>query len=125
MRVAVPVLETEVNGRKLVNAHFGKSNLFAIVDTETGKVELAENPALHLQRGRGIYIAQMFKEKGVEAVLVKEMGPGAFDKIRNALGIKVYLIPTRVKFLDEAVELFKEGKLTELLEPNEDEHEHQ
>ena len=124
MRVAVPVLETEINGRRLVNAHFGKSNLFAIVDTETGEVELAENPALHIQRGRGVHIARMFGEKGVRAVLVKEMGPGAFDKIRNVLGIKVYLIPSEVKFLDQAVELFKEGKLTELLEPNEDEHEH-
>jgi len=125
MRVAVPVLETEVKGRRLVNAHFGKSNLFAIVDTETGEVELVENPALHLQRGRGVHIARMFQEKGVKAVLVKEMGPGAFDKIRNVLGIKVYLIPSEVKFLDEAVGLFKEGKLEELLEPNEDEHEHQ
>ncbi len=122
MKVAVPILETVVEGKRLVNAHFGKSNLFALVDTQTGEVEVAENPALHLQRGRGIHIAQMFKEKGVEAVLVKEMGSGAFDKIRNRLGIKVYLIPSGVKFLDEAVELFKEGKLEELLEPNEDEH---
>ncbi|WP_457681020.1 NifB/NifX family molybdenum-iron cluster-binding protein [Thermovibrio sp.] len=123
MKVVVPVLETEVNGRRLVNAHFGKSNLFAIVDTETGEVKVKENPALQLQRGRGIYIAQMFKEEGVEAVLVKEMGPGAFDKVRS-LGIKVYLVPPEVKFLDEAVEHFKEGKLSELLEPNEDENGH-
>ncbi|SMP15767.1 Predicted Fe-Mo cluster-binding protein, NifX family [Desulfurobacterium pacificum] len=122
MRVAVPILETEVNGRRLVNAHFGKSNLFAVVDTETGKVEVKENPGLHVERGRGIYIAEMFRENGVEAVLVKEMGPGAFDKIRNQLGITVYLIPQNVKFLDEAIEMFKKGELVELLEPNEEEH---
>jgi predicted Fe-Mo cluster-binding NifX family protein len=122
MRVAVPVLETEVNGRRLVNAHFGKSNLFAVVDTGTGKVEVKENPGLHVARGRGIYIAEMFRENGVEAVLVKEMGPGAFDKIRNQLGITVYLIPENVKFLDEAIEMFKRGELEELLEPNEEEH---
>jgi len=122
MRVAVPVLETEVEGRRLINAHFGKSNLFALVDTETGQVQLFENPGLHVERGRGIYIAEKFKELGVEAVLVKEMGPGAFDKIRNRMGIKVYLVPPQVKFLDEAVEAFKKGQLQELLEPNEEEH---
>lgn len=122
MKVAVPVLDTEIQGRKLINAHFGKSNHFAIVDTDTGEVEIVENPGLHLERGRGILIAEMFEEKGVESVLVKEMGPGSFDKIRNVLGMKVYLVPPEVKFLDDAVEKFKKGELEELLEPNEEEH---
>jgi len=34
----------------------------------------------------------------------------------------VYLIPEGVKFLDEVIELFKEGKLERLLEPNEESH---
>ncbi len=119
MKVAVPVLETEVKGRRLINAHFGKSNLFAIVDTETGEVKFVKNPANNVQRGRGMQIAQMLKEKGVKAVLVKEIGAGAFDKLKNVAGMEVYLVPTVVKFLDEAVSLFKEGKLTELSEPNE------
>jgi predicted Fe-Mo cluster-binding NifX family protein len=50
------------------------------------------------------------------------MGPGAFRRIREELGIKVYLVPENVKFLKDAVSLFKEGKLEELLEPNEDSH---
>ncbi len=124
MKIVVPVLETEVKGKKLVNAHFGKSKHFAVVDTETGNVEVIENPGIHLPRRRGIYIAEMFKEKGVQAVLVKEMGAGAFDKIRNVMGIKVYLIPPEIKFLDEAVEAFKEMKLKELPAPNEEPHEH-
>jgi len=118
LKVAVPILEREVNGRRLVNPHFGKSNLFAVVDVDTGDVEVVQNPAMELPRGRGRYIAQMFSEKGVEFVLVKEMGPGAFERVRE-LGMKVYLIPEKAKFLDEALELFKEGRLEELLEPNE------
>jgi predicted Fe-Mo cluster-binding NifX family protein len=125
MKVAVPVLDTEVGGRRLVNAHFGKSNLFAIVDISSGSVEIVKNPGLHVERGRGIFIAEMFKEKNVEAVLVKEMGPGAFDKVRNRMGIKIYLVPPEIKFLDDAVEKFKKGELPELLQPNEDEHEHE
>ena len=119
MKVAVPILEKEVEGRRLVNPHFGKSNLFAVVDTKTGEVKVLKNPALHLERGRGRFIAEMFKKEGVEAVLVKEMGPGAFEKV-TGLGMTVYLIPPEVKFLDEALELFREGKLEVLTEPNED-----
>jgi len=121
MKVALPVLETEVNGRRLVNAHFGKSNLFAVVDLERGKVEVVENPALHLERGRGRFIAELFSKKGVKAVLVKEIGPGAFEKV-TSLGMEVYLVSPEVKFLDEAVKLFREGKLERLLEPNEESH---
>ncbi|MEO2068817.1 MAG: NifB/NifX family molybdenum-iron cluster-binding protein [Desulfurobacteriaceae bacterium] len=121
MKVAVPILETEVNGKKLVNSHFGKSNLFAIVDLNSQKIEVAKNPGLHVQRGRGQFIAQMFKEKKVDAVLVKEMGEGAFERVRS-LGIKIYLVPPTLKFLDEVVEKFKRGELEELLEPNEEKH---
>ena len=122
MKVAIPVLDTEVQGRKLVNAHFGKSNHFAIVDTNTGDIEIVKNPGLHVERGRGIRIVEMFGKKGVDAVLVKEMGPGSFDKVRNVLGVKIYLVPPEVKFLDDAVERFKKGELEELLEPNGEEH---
>ena len=118
VKIAVPVLEREINGKKLINPHFGKSNLFALVDLLSGKVELKENPALHLERGRGRFIAEMFFKEGVKAVLVKEMGPGAFEKI-TGLGMEVYLIPQEVKFLDDAVKLFKEGRLERLTEPNE------
>ena len=118
MVVAVPVLEKEVNGRRLINPHFGKSDWFALIEVSSGKVELRKNPALHLKRGRGRFIADMFYKEGGKAVLVKEMGPGAFEKI-TGLGMEVYLIPQEVKFVDEAVELFKEGKLELLTEPNE------
>jgi len=119
MRVAVPILETEVKGKRLVNSHFGKSNLFAIVDLNSQETEVVENPGLHVQRGRGQFIAQMFKEKKVDAVLVKEMGEGAFEKVKN-LGIKIYLIPSNLKFLDDVIEKFRKRELEEFLEPNEE-----
>ncbi len=119
MKVAVPVLETQVHGKKLVNSHFGKSNLFAIVDTETGTVKEVKNPGLHVPRGRGVFIAEMFKEKGVEAILVKEIGEGAFEKVKS-FGMRIFLIPPETKLLEDAIEAFKTGKLSELKEPNEE-----
>lgn len=117
MKVAVPILDTEVQGKRIVNAHVGQSKQFAIVNTETGKTEVVENPGLHLESGRGIRIAETLRIKGVDAVLVKEIGAGSFDKIRNRSGIEVYLVPPEVKFLDDAVEKFKNGELQKLLTP--------
>ena len=118
MKVAIPVLEKVINCKRLINPHFGKSDWFALIDISTGETELKENPALHLERGRGRFIADMFYREGVKAVLVKEMGPGAFEKITN-LGMEIYLIPREIKFVNDALELFKEGKLDRLTEPNE------
>ncbi len=116
MKVAVPVLE--VKGELRINPHFGKSDWFAIVDLETNSVEKVENPAMHLERGRGVFIAEMFSKKGVKAVLVKEIGPGAFEKVKSK-GIEIFLVPMNVKKLEEGLNLFREGKLQPLEEPNE------
>ena len=118
MIVAVPVVEREVNGKKLVNPHFGKAGQFAIVDTESGKTEFIENPALNVEKGKGRAIAETFIKKGVSAVLVKEIGPGAFEKLSSS-GISVFLVPAEVKFLNDAVELLKKEELPALKEPNE------
>ncbi len=113
MKVAIPVLEKEVKGKLLVNPHFGKSNFFAVVNVETGKTEKVKNPALNIEKGKGRVISELFSEKGVKAVLVKEIGEGALEKLKSC-GIEVFLIPQEVKFVDEAVALFKKGELREI-----------
>ncbi len=125
MRVAIPINRPREEGDLRVSSHFGKAYAFAIVDTESGKVEVVENPrvALGIQHGAGKYITDMFAQKGVKAVLLREIGAGAFGHL-TALGIKIYLVPKEVKTVQEAVKLFKEGKLNLLLEPNEPPHEH-
>ncbi len=107
-----------------VSSHFGKAYAFAIVDTE-GKVKVVENPrnALGLQHGAGRLIADLFTREGVEVVLLREIGQGAFGHL-TARGIKIYLVPKEIKTVDEAVKAFKEGKLQMLLAPNEPPHEH-
>ena len=116
MKIAVPVLEREINGKRLINPHFSKTSLFAVVDLESDRTELMENPGLGAERGRGRLIAESFLKEGIQGVLVKEIGPGAFGKIAD-LEIKIFLVPPEVKFLEEAVKLFKEGKLNPLREP--------
>jgi len=125
MRVAIPINRPREEGDLRVSEHFGKAYAFAIVDTDSGQIEIVENPRvkLGLQHGAGKYIAEMFAQKGVKVVLLREIGQGAFRHLTQK-GIKIYLVPREVKTVVEAVELFKEGKLQQLLEPNEPPHEH-
>jgi len=125
MRVAIPINRPREEGDLRISSHFGKAYAFAVVDTDSGEVEVVENPRVQLgiQHGAGRYIAQMFAQKGVNAVLLREIGAGAFRHL-SAIGIKIYLVPKEVKTVEEAVNLFKEGKLQLLLEPNEPPHEH-
>ncbi len=125
MKLAVPINRPRGEGDLRVSSHFGKAYAFAIVDTESGEVEVVENPrvALGLQHGAGRFIAQMFAQKGVRAVLLREIGAGAFGHLK-ALGVEIYLVPKGIKTVGEAVEAFKRGELQPLTEPNEPPHEH-
>jgi len=125
MKVAIPINRPREEGDLRISSHFGKAYAFAIVDTDSGEVEVVENPrvGLGIQHGAGRYIAQMFAQKGVKAVLLREIGAGAFGHL-SAIGIKIYSVPKEVKTVEEAINLFKEDKLQLLLEPNEPPHEH-
>jgi len=118
MRLAIPINRPREEEDLRVSSHFGKAYAFAIVDGE--EIKVVENPrtALRLERGAGKFIAELFEREGVGAVLLKEVGRGAFNHLRDR-GVKVYLLPEGVKKVDEALRLFKEGKLTLLTEPNE------
>jgi predicted Fe-Mo cluster-binding NifX family protein len=125
MKIAIPINRPKEENNLRVSAHFGKAYAFAIYDTESEELKIVENPrnALKLQQGAGRLIADMFAKEGVDILLTKEIGEGAFQHV-TSLGIKIYLIPQEVKTVEEAIKLFKEGKLQLLLEPNEPPHEH-
>ena len=123
MKVAIPINRPREEGDLRVSSHFGKAYAFAIYDSESGEIRVVENPrnALKIQHGAGRLIADMFAKEGVNALLTKEIGHGAFRHV-TSLGIKIYLIPENVKTVKEAINLFGEGKLRMLLEPNEGHH---
>lgn len=114
MKVAAPVLE--VNGELFINPHFGRAKLIGIADLETGEIKTADNPALGLERGKGVRMAGFLLEEGVRVLLVKDIGVGAFEKIKSA-GIEIYLVPKGIKEFQKALDLFKKGELQVLKEP--------
>ncbi len=125
MRVAIPINRPREENDLRVSSHFGKAYAFAVVDTESGEVKILPNPRneLKLSHGAGKFIADLLFREGVRAVLLREIGEGAFNHLKR-FGMKIYLLPREIKTVNEAVEAFKKGELPVLEVPNEPPHEH-
>ncbi len=113
MRIAVTstgrTLESDVDPR------FGRAAYFLIGDSEGTDFTAIENENVAAAGGAGISSAKLVADAGAEAVLTGNCGPNAERSLRAA-NIKLY---TGVKgTVAEAVELFRNGKLTEADGPN-------
>jgi len=107
MKVAVsadaPSLDAQIEPR------FGRAPYFVFIDTNTMETEIVENPFTTQMSGVGIQTAQLVVEKGVQAVITGNLGPKAFQGL-SAAGIQI--ITKSGGTVREAVEEFKQGKLT-------------
>jgi predicted Fe-Mo cluster-binding NifX family protein len=92
----------------IVDARFGRSAYFLIVDPETLEFEALENPNVSLGGGAGPQSAQLMADKGVSVVLTGNCGPNAFRTF-GAAGIQV--ITGASGQVRQTVEQFNSGKL--------------
>lgn len=103
----------------LVDERFGRAAYFLIAETETTDFSVIENKNVAAAGGAGIGSAKSIIDAGAEAVVTGSCGPNAHRTL-SAVGIKLY---TGVEgTVAEAVELFKDGKLTEANGPNVQSH---
>ncbi|MEM2077696.1 MAG: NifB/NifX family molybdenum-iron cluster-binding protein [Thermosphaera sp.] len=116
MKIGVPVVKVQED--YYVNPHFGRSRFFAIVESMKDGYsikEVVENPSASHEHGRGDAVVSILHQKGVEAVLVAGLGPGAFARLRT-LGMKIYAVPKAgegLVRLKDALEMFSKGALRE------------
>jgi len=93
-----------------VDPYFGRCKYFIIADTDNPDIEVVENTNVKFSGGVGIKSAQLMALKGVKALLTGNVGPNAFQTLKEAK-IKVFTgISGKVK---EAIEDYKEGKISE------------
>ena len=124
MRFASPVVKT---GRGLLlSPHFGRARHFAVVEVGEGGyrvVEVFENPGLGREGyGRARAIVEELARRGVGAVVVSEVGPGAFSLLRER-GFRVLAprrAPGRLPSIEEVAEAVGRGEVVELEAPNEE-----
>jgi len=118
MKIAITAQGQDLSNQ--LDTRFGRAKWLIVYDTETGSVEANDNTVnLNASSGAGIQTAQNAANLGAEAVITGNMGPNAF-KTLNAAKVKVFL--SKASTVQEALDLFKEGKLQEVTEPNVDGH---
>lgn len=96
-----------------IDPRFGRCKYFIMVDTETGSCEAIDNAQnLQAAQGAGIQAAETVVNLGAEVVITGHCGPKAFRVLSAAeVGICVSAEGT----VREAVEAYKNGKLTPAL----------
>jgi len=90
------------NGKDLeseVSEVFARCPYFVIVEIENGKIkkfEALKNESENQMAGAGISAAQLMAEKDIVAVITKNIGPRAFDVLKQ-FNIEIYLGSGAVK----------------------------
>jgi predicted Fe-Mo cluster-binding NifX family protein len=98
-----------------VDMRFGRCKYFIIVDTESLEFEAVENPNMEAMGGAGIQSGQLISSKAVKGVLTGNVGPNAFNVLRQS-GVDVYTGAGGT--VKQAVEEFKKGAYKKTPKPN-------
>ena len=113
MKIAVTASNPELSSP--VDPRFGRCAYFLFIDPETMEFEAVENPNVSSASGAGIQSAQLVAEKGANVLLTGSCGPNAFRTLQAA-GVEVLVGLTGN--IQEAVQMYKSGKLQQAAEPN-------
>jgi len=110
MKVAVTAQGRELDSS--MDLRFGRAKFLIVTDTDTGRIETHDNAVnLNAAQGAGIQTGQNIANLDVDAVITGNVGPNAFRTL-NAAKIKVFL--TEEQTVQEAIVLFKTGKLEQV-----------
>nr|QNO54407.1 hypothetical protein JEICAKEA_00017 [Methanosarcinales archaeon ANME-1 ERB7] len=109
MKICVTATAGDLNAQ--VDPRFGRSQYFVFVDSDTMAFEAMANEAITAPGGAGIQAAQAVVNKGVSVVISGNIGPNAFQVLSTA-GVKI--ATGAYGTVQEAVEMYKSGKLGEV-----------
>jgi predicted Fe-Mo cluster-binding NifX family protein len=103
-----------------VDQRFGRAACFIIVDTDKADIfNVFDNENIAAGGGAGISSAKVVIDAGAEAVLTGNCGPNA-ERTLTAAGVKLYT--SVIGTVAEAIEHFKNGRLTMASGPNVEPH---
>jgi predicted Fe-Mo cluster-binding NifX family protein len=118
MKIAVTAQEKELSSE--IDLRFGRAIWLIVVDTETGDCEAHDNIVnLNAIQGAGIQTGQNIANLGADVLITGNIGPNAF-KTLNAANVKIFLAEKQT--VQEAIDSFKVGKLTEVNQANVEGH---
>ena len=109
MRYLIP-LQENLGTTSRISFHFGRSPYYAIIthDESADRIELEIRSISSIAHGEVCGAGDLVEKAGADAVIVKGMGPRAFQMLRGR-GVKIYT--TSSEFLNQVMEEIKAGKL--------------
>lgn len=111
MKVVIPVESKSQDA--VVYPSFGRTPLFALIDTDGGTHEFLDNAAAASQGGAGIKAAQKLVDSGATALITYRCGENA-AQVLSAAGVKIYKAQDGT--VKDNIAAFKDGKLPLLTE---------
>jgi predicted Fe-Mo cluster-binding NifX family protein len=111
MKIAISSSGKDLNSD--LDVRFGRSPYFVIYDTDSKEVKSVENKGQTSGHGAGVAAAQQILDEGIDVVITGNLGPNAYNLMKKS-NIKSY--GCSVVSCKNAIELFQEGKLSELTE---------
>lgn len=109
MKIAFTTSGNEISAP--LDSRFGRAPKFLIYDLDHNSFELVDNAQnLNAAQGAGIQSAAIVVRLGAQILITGHCGPKAFHVLQTA-GIRVF--NTDAQTIAEALELYKEGRLTE------------
>ena len=114
LRMAIPVLEDRGMDSP-VTPHFGEAPFFLFVDVEGKSIQrwyTRDNPALGLDRKRGVTVSELIIGEDATTLLTAEIGEGPYHILRDSF-VEIYELPEKAT-VGELVKIFLEGKLERL-----------
>ena len=103
-----------------VSPRFGRCATFTLVELQDNKVQVVtvvKNDAVNATGGAGIQATQIIGNNGANAVIVGFLGPNAVDALK-ALKLKIYNLPNENLTVNDAIDLYIQGKLPEITSAN-------
>jgi len=94
-----------------LDTRFGRAPKFLIYDLDTNTFTVVDNrKTMDSAQGAGIQSAETVARSGAKAVVTGNCGPKAF-RVLSAAGIRIF--NTGAPTVEEALELYRAGRLTE------------
>ncbi len=113
MKICIP---SKKEGKdSLLDPRFGRCQFFAIVDTKNpDDIDFIKNTGVRANRGAGISAAQLVANKGIQAVVVVNLGPKALSVLTSA---NIDCFQTTQKTIKEVIDDFKKGNVKKMTSP--------
>ena len=110
MKVAISATGSALNAS--VDRRFGRCPWFLFVDGASLNYEAIENKSADDSSGAGTACAQLVLEKGADAVISGQVGPNAFEALKQG-GIKIFVAPEGMS-VREALTKYQNGELKQM-----------